>query len=466
MSNMLLRTVVLSSLVGAAGIGYAMEDLTAALPNAQPGECYAKVVIPPKYRTESSTIVVKEASEQVKIVPARYEWTEQRVLVSEAGSELRTIPATFGTETESYQVSPASSRWVMGSRSSNVAASEGMLAMASNSGVNIDSASPGQCFDEHYKPASYTTVTERVLVSEASERVQLTPAKYEWTEQRVMVAPASRKLVEVPAVFESVQERIMVEDAKSVWKKGRGGIEKIDHANGEIMCLVEVPAVYKSVSKRILKTPASTRVVEQPARYETIKVRKLVQDASETRVAIPAKYETVTKRVLAQGPTHTWHNSSENGSSHGKHTGNKICLQAAPAKMASFSRKVVKTPASVQRVEIPAKYETKKVQQLVEDAKEIRTQIPAQTKSISKRIKVSDARLEWRSILCDTNMNTGTVQRVQRALLSAGYRPGPIDGVLGSQTMSAVDRFQRAKGLATGGLTFDTLKKLGVSVSQ
>ena len=63
-------------------------------------------------------------------------------------------------------------------------------------------------------------------------------------------------------------------------------------------------------------------------------------------------------------------------------------------------------------------------------------------------------------------MTPGIVQKVQRALLGAGYTPGPIDGVLGAQTMSAVDRYQRAQGLATGGLTFDTLKKLGVSVSH
>jgi len=394
-------------------MGYAMEDLTAALPNAQPGECYAKVVIPPEYRTESSTVVVKEASEQVKIVPARYEWSEQRVLVSEAGSQLRAVPATFGTVTETYEVSPASTRWVMDSKSGNVTANPGMLAMAKNSGANIDGAQPGQCFDEHYKPATYKTITERVLVSEASEQVQLVEAQYEWVEQRVMVAPASRKLVEVPAVYESVQERIKVEDAKSVWNR----------------------------------------------------VRKLVKDATETRVEVPAKYDTITKRVMDSAATHHWHNSAGNGSAHGKHTGNKICLQATPAKMATVKKRVVKTPASVKRVEIPAKYETKKVQQLVDDAREVRTAIPAQTQTISKRIKVSDARLEWRSILCDTNMNSGTVQKVQRALLSAGYTPGPIDGVLGSQTMAAVDRYQRTKGLATGGLTFDTLKSLGVSVN-
>jgi len=466
MKKNLLKLAVLSALAGSTSMVYAMQDLTSVLPNAQPGECYAKVVIPAKYRTESSTVVVKEASESVKIVPAKYEWSEERVLVSEAGSELRVIPATFGTETETYQVSPASSQWVMSSIGSGIPANPGMLAMARSHGADLDSAKPGQCFDEHFKPATYRTVTERMLVSEASEEIKLIPAKYQWAEQRVMVAPASKKLVEVPAVFETVTERVKVEDAKTMWKKGRGGIEKIDNASGEIMCLVEVPAVYKTLSKRVLKAAPQTRVIEEPARYETIRVRKLVNDAAEQRVAVPAKYKEVTKRVVATEAGHLWHESSGSGMHFGKHTGNKICLQASPEKMATVTKRVVKTPASVKRVEIPAKYDSKRVRRLVTEAQEIRNPIPAQTKTVSKRIKISDPRMEWRPILCETNMTGDMIQRVQRALTTAGYSPGAVDGVLGFQTMDAVERFQNARGLATGGLTYDTLNKLGVKVER
>ena len=136
------------------------------MPDAQPGECYARVVIPAQYRTESSTVVVKEASEKLKIIPAKYEWAEERVMVSEAGSELRAVPATFGTETQSYEVSPASTRWVMGKVSGDINANPAMLSMARAGGANLDAARPGQCFDEHFKPASYKTVTERVQVSD------------------------------------------------------------------------------------------------------------------------------------------------------------------------------------------------------------------------------------------------------------------------------------------------------------
>lgn len=464
MKKNLIKTAILGAFVSAANIGYAVEDMTSALPNAKPGECYAKVVIPAKYRTESSTVVVKEASEQLKVIPAKYEWAEERVMVSEAGSELRAIPATFGTETQTYEVSPASQQWVMGTVNSNIVANPAMIALARAGGANLDNATPGQCFDEHYKPATYKTVSERVQISEASEKIDLAPAKYEWVEQRVMVSPASRKLVEIPAVFETVSERVKVEDAKTVWKKGRGSVEKIDHSSGDIMCLVEVPAVYKTLNKRVLKTAASTKVMEEPARYETIRVRKLVADSTQTRVAIPAQYKDITKRVMDSEGSHMWHNAAEDSNGFGKRTGNQICLQATPAKMASVSRQVVKTPPSVKKMEIPAKYETKRVRRLVSEAQEIRTPVAAQTKTVSKRIKVSDARLEWRSILCETNMTDGMIQRVQRALQSAGYTPGPIDGVLGHQTMEAVERFQNARGLATGGLTYDTLDKLGVDV--
>lgn len=462
MKRSLLKTALLGTLLGTGG-AYAVDEMHEVLPNAKAGECYARVMIPAEYRTESSTVVIKEASEKLKIIPAKYEWAEERIMVSDASSELRVIPAKYGSESYTYEVSPATTHWVMNSVSNDVIANPSMLQMARAGGANIDSAKPGQCFHEHAKETVFNTVKERVLVSEASEQIKLVPARYEWVEQQVMVAPAGRKLVEVPAVYETVQERVMVESSKTMWKKGRGGIEKIDNATGDIMCLVEVPAVFKTLSKRVLKSAPSSRVIEQPAKYETIRVRKLVDDAREVRTAIPARYKEVTKTVKVSDPKHVWHEVQTQGN-FGQKTGNVICLKSKPARTASISRKVIDTPASVKRVEIPAKYETKRVRRMVEESREMRTAIPAETRTISKRMKVTDPRLEWRPILCETNMSDTMIRRVQRALLSAGFAPGPIDGVLGSETMTAIDRFQRARGLATGGLTYDTLSRLGVDI--
>ncbi len=55
------------------------------------------------------------------------------------------------------------------------------------------------------------------------------------------------------------------------------------------------------------------------------------------------------------------------------------------------------------------------------------------------------------------------VRAVQESLKAKGYDPGPIDGVLGHKTTSALKAFQKAEKIpVTGELTSETRSKLGV----
>lgn len=261
-------------------------------PNARPGECYARIVVAPEYRTVSDKVVKRAESERVDIVPAKY-----------------------------------------------------------------------------------AVVDEKVMVKAASKRIEVVPAVLEWAEERVMVKPESKRVEQVPAVFETVTERVLVKPATQVWQKGKGPIQKIDAATGDIMCLVEVPAVYQNVTKRVVKTPASTREIEIPAEYKLVKVTKLVEPAKEVKTTIPAEYQTITKTE-----------------------------------------------------------------------------------------KVNDGRIEWRSILCETNMTKDRIRDIQRALQKAGFNPGPIDGIISKQTMAAVNAYQKSKGLPIDTyLNIDTVRALGVN---
>ncbi|MEO1120731.1 MAG: peptidoglycan-binding domain-containing protein [Pseudomonadota bacterium] len=47
--------------------------------------------------------------------------------------------------------------------------------------------------------------------------------------------------------------------------------------------------------------------------------------------------------------------------------------------------------------------------------------------------------------------NNAAVIRVQAGLQDLGYNPGPIDGVQGSQTTSAIKAYQRDNGLLVDG---------------
>lgn len=178
--------------------------------------------------------------------------------------------------------------------------------------------------------AVYETVEERVETKPASYRLEVVPATYKTVEERVMISPAMTNLVEVPAKYETVAKRVMVSPERTEWKPGKGAIEKIDGATGEILCLVTIPAVYETVQSTVLVSPAttkeeitpatydvikktvvdtaeSTRRIEIPAEYGTVRRRVLVTPASSRVVEIPAKYDTVTRKVKVDDGRQDWH---------------------------------------------------------------------------------------------------------------------------------------------------------------
>ena len=70
--------------------------------------------------------------------------------------------------------------------------------------------------------------------------------------------------------------------------------------------------------------------------------------------------------------------------------------------------------------------------------------------------------MRWEEVLCESSINKATIIAVQRALLIRGYNAGYPDGALGANTMRALSNFQRDNNLATGGLTDETMRALGV----
>jgi hypothetical protein len=439
-------------------------DNTNTLPPAKPGQCYAKVMVPAKYETKEERVLVREAAEKIQTIPAKYEWVEETVTIKAAHTKLVPVPAQYQEVEEKMEVSPARRLWVTSMKKSGLPVSPALLAAARAGGVKLNDAEPGMCFREYYRPAQFKTETVDVLVKEASEQVETIPPKYIEVEEKVLVKEASKKIIEVPASYETITEKVLIEPAKTVWKKGSGPIERIDNTTGEIMCLVEVPAKYETMKKQVIKTPATVKEVEVPAVYKTVKVRKLVTPEQEKRIPVVEEHTKVSKRVKVSDPMFSWQALHDTAKPEGEPTGSQICLKEIPAQFKTVTKQVVKTPASYKKEQVPAVTETVKVRKLVSNAAEKRTKIPAEYETVAKRIKVGDERLEWRQVLCETNMTKEIVTRVQEALKSAGYDPGSVDGVIGGATLRAVDNYQRDKELPRGGLTLRTLDSLGVKI--
>ncbi len=282
-------------------------------PNAKAGECYARVFVPPTYKTVSETALKRDASERLIIENAKFE-----------------------------------------------------------------------------------LVDEKILAKEASERLEIIPATYGWDEEQVLVYPEHTHLENIPAVYDTITEKVIDRPAHTIWKKGKGPIQRVDYGTGEIMCLVEVPATYKTITKRVLAKPATTREITNPAKYTTVR------------------------------------------------------------------RKIMKTPPTVRKITIPAEYKTVKVRKMTSPAQIQKIAIPEEFQTVSRRELLSEGGMQWKPILCETNTTPGLISSLQAKLKTAGYNPGTIDGGLGRQTMAAVQKYQKDKGLAVGELTLETLKSLGL----
>jgi len=431
------------------------------LPPAKPGQCFTKAFFPAKYATTTERVLASEASEKVQIIPAKYGWATEKIKVSDGTQRVVTTPATYKTVYERVLSKPASQTWRTGLNSNAAEASNTCVQSAAAAGMNVSGATPGTCFYEHYKPAKYQTTTEKVLASEASERIVAVPAKYRTVTKRILVSEGTEKLVKSPAQYKTVSERVQVSPPRTEWKKTKCGDRGCNQS--EVVCLVEIPAVYKTVTKKVVAKPAATRKVTTPPQYKTVNVQELVQPASSRTVPVPPTYKTVTRKAKVQDAAYSWSDASgKNARSRITSQCNKICLTATPAVYNKVSKRVVVRPASTKTLTTPAKYTTVKIKKLITPASERRIPIPATYKTVTKKSMVADGYAKWVPIVCKSNMTRPTIQRVQQALKAAGYYNGPIDGVWGSASKAATRAYQKAKGIPVAGLSVATMESLGL----
>ena len=282
-------------------------------------------------------------------------------------------------------------------------------------------AEPGQCFARVFAPPTYETVTQQMLKEEASERIETIPAKYTTVTEEVTIEEASERLETIPAKYAMVDEKVLVKPATSR--------------------LVTVPARYAMTSEKVMVKPA-----HQEWKKGTGPIQRVNEATGEIMclVDVPAEYRTVTKQVL-EAPATT-----------------KAIEE--PAVYKTVQKRVMSQPPTTNVVKIPAKYKTVSVTKMVSPAQEKKITIPATYQTVSKQVKTSEGQMEWREILCQTNMTTNRITDIQRALKTKGFDPGPIDGVIGSQTMAAVNSFQSKNSLpADKYLNIATVKALGVA---
>ena len=282
-----------------------------------------------------------------------------------------------------------------------------------------ENAKPGECYAKVLVPAQYRTVTESVEIHPGGVKYTKIPAKFKTVQKKVLVKEESYELVPVPPTYKTVEETIMVEPERTV--------------------KTVVPATYRTVTQKVMISPAHVAWKAGRGAYE--KINSATGDIM-CKVEIPAQYKTITKQVIDK-PAQTLE-------------------KVIPAKYITIQKQVVDTPATTTQRVIPAEYKTITVKEIVEPEHFEAVKIEPKYATIEKRELVTPESIQWRQILCETNVTKAVILRLQQALAREGYLKAEPNGNFGPATKAALRKFQIANGLPQGGLTLSTLRKLGV----
>ncbi len=273
-------------------------------------------------------------------------------------------------------------------------------------------AKAGECWALVKTPPEFTLREIEVELKPATTVEKRIPGEFRWEEREVRVPAFERRRVVKEAVVEWVEETI-TEPARMETRR--------------------LPGTYRTVTRDIPLRDAGAPQWQQD----------ITADGALCWVETPTEFKRVSQRQLV--------------------TPGQVETIEIPERTRTVRRKVVVEPAVIETVIVPARMKVERIRVAVTPDQFVTETVPAVMGTERRRVMTTPSKLDWRAVLCDTNATPQKVRAVQRALSIRGHYRGPLDGVFGKQTLSAINAFQTAEGLGTEGVTLEALAALGVN---
>lgn len=218
------------------------------LPNAQPGQCYARIVIPAVYKDVPQTVTTHAAYDSLKVTDA-----------------------TFAPDTVKVKVKDESFRYVV-------------------------------------RDARFETQSEQIMVKPAYERLTVVPAQFAYVEETVVVGRP--RLVWRPGKNLSGVKRVDPNTGAVYCLVEEPGekitVQKRVVKTPEQVTSTPVPAQFKSVATQVLVDPGGVEKIAVPAEYRTFDVERLLNPASTSKYTNAEQTKTVNTRVLVTPERFQW----------------------------------------------------------------------------------------------------------------------------------------------------------------
>lgn len=169
----------------------------------------------------------------------------------------------------------------------------------------------GKCYAKCLIQDKYETITEQILVKEATTRAKIIPPKFETISEKVLVKDSYKRIDILPKKYQTVTENIEIAPSSTKWVKIIADRNCLSSNPDSclVWTLVEKPAQYKTIIKKIdlpcaegylNKGDDCIQIDEIPAVYQTVEIKKIKEDARVEFVEVPAEWSTVSKRVITK----------------------------------------------------------------------------------------------------------------------------------------------------------------------
>lgn len=220
---------------------------------------------------------------------------------------------------------------------------------------------PGKCYVRCTTPDVYETQTKQIVSKPAHKKLIVRPAEYKTVQEQIMIRPATKRYVYVPAKFRTVQKQVQVEDSYNA--------------------LSVVPVRFASSNERIEVKPKSVGW-----EYRAASADCYSDNPADCEILCyverPAEYRTVPTQSVAAAPTTT---STRRG-----------------GRVATIEVQELVEPARVEEIDIPAEFKTITRRVLVKDETIDEVNQPAQyaVVSVQNLVKKGGVRV-WEEIECE-----------------------------------------------------------------
>nr|WP_321222350.1 OmpA family protein [uncultured Psychroserpens sp.] len=223
-----------------------------------------------------------------------------------------------------------------------------------------ENPAPGKCYVKCITKDEFTQVEETLQVYPTYTSLEVVPATYKTVEETVLVKEATEKYVYTPATYETV-------DVSYVSKEAGNSLQVVPASFGRDSRTFETYPATQGWEYKVLEDCPSVNkedcvaacFVEYPATSRDVAITTLASDASTTSSSTPERNSTYKKRVI-------------------------------------------KTPARMDKIEIPAEYKTITRQVVDQPATTRSNTVPARSETVTRTILAKKGGItSWEEVECE-----------------------------------------------------------------